>query len=220
MSNTSQSSLFEILSTTRSIKRLKPDPVPMELIRKVLDAGVRAPSGLNSQPWEFLVIRDPDAKKFIQERYLHFSNKRFAGLVSSLDSDHSPHARMLRTVVYLAEHLHEVPVLLLVCGHCDWPATVPVEKRVGKAPPPYGSIYPCVQNILLACRALGLGASLTTMHQMFEDDLHERFGIPAGVGIVAMIPIGYPKGKFGRVKRIPATQKTHYDCWSQKGESR
>ena len=207
---------FQIINTTRAIKRLKPDPVPLALIRKVLDAGTTAASGLNTQPWEFVVVQDPKGKQFIQTRYLHFAAQRFGGVVDSLGGGNSPQVRMLRTVLYLAMHLHEVPVLLLVCGHRDWPAAVPPEQRVGKAPPPYGSIYPCVQNILLACRALGLGASLTTMHHMFEDELHDRFGIPDGLGIVALIPIGYPRGKFGPVSRQPAEEVTHFGRWENR----
>ncbi len=204
---------FEILESTRAIKRLKPDPVPLELIRKVLDAGTRAPSGVNTQPWEFLVLRDPGTKKRVQERYLHFAKERFGTLVESFEGIDTPHARMLRTVMHLAEHLHEAPVLLFVCGHRDWPAAVPVEKRVGKAPPPYGSIYPCVQNILLACRAVGLGASPTTMHHMFEGELAEHLGVPEEVSIVALLPIGYPRGRFGPVTRVPAEELTHFDRW-------
>ena len=190
----SEPDFFEILDTTRAMKRLKPDPVPLELLRKVLDAGTKAPSGVNTQPWEFLVIRDPGTKKWIQERYLHSTNQRFRALVDSLEPDNAPHTRMLRTVLYLAEHLHEAPVLLFACAERDWPATVPQHKRVGTAPPPYGSIYPCVQNILLACRALGLGASLTTIHQMFEDELHDWLAVPADYAIVALIPIIHGAG--------------------------
>ena len=165
---------FEILDSTRAIKRLKPDPVPLELIRKVLDTGTKAPSGVNTQPWEFLVVRDPGTKKWIQDRYFRFAKQRFNAAIPSPDGQDTPHARMLRAVMHLAEHLHEAPVLLFVCGHRDWPAAVPIEKRAGKAPPPYGSIYPCTQNILLACRAVGLGASLTTIHHMFEEELAEH----------------------------------------------
>ncbi len=142
----SEPGFFETLDNTRAIKRLKPDPVPLELIRKVLDAGTKAPSGVNTQPWEFLVVRDLDTKKWVQERYLHFAKERFGALVESLEDIDTPGARMLRTVMHLAEHLHEAPVLLFVCGHRDWRAAVPAEQRVGKAPAPYGSIYPCVQN--------------------------------------------------------------------------
>ncbi len=211
-----EAGLFEIINTTRAMKRLKPDPVPLELIRTVLDAGTKAPSGENTQLWEFVVIQEADGKQFIQERYQRFAEQRFRARVDALTRDTSPPARMLRTLLHLAEHLHEAPVLLLVCGHRDWPASVPPEQRVGQAPPPYGSIYPCVQNILLACRALGLGASLTTIHHMFEEESHARFGIPDDLGIVALLPIGYPHGKFGPVSRQPAEELTHFDTWGKR----
>lgn len=213
---TAEPGIFEVLHSTRAMKRLKPDPVPLELLRKVIDAGTRAPSGVNTQPWEFLVVRDAEAKKWIQERYLHFTTERFGTLVESLEGVGTPHARMLRTVMHLAEHLHEVPVLLFVCGHRDWPAVVPVEQRVGKAPAPYGSIYPCSQNILLACRALGLGASLTTMHHMFEAELAKRLRVPEEIAIVSLIPIGFPRGRFGPVTRQPSEGLTHFDGWGQR----
>lgn len=204
---------FEILENTRAIKRLRPDPVPLQLIRRVLDAGTKAPSGVDTQPWEFLVVRDRETKRWIQQRYLHFTTQRFGNEVDSLAEADSPHARMLRTVMHLAKHLHEVPVLLFVCGHRDWPAAVPPIERVGPAPPPYGSIYPCAQNILLACRAVGLGASLTTVHHMFEHELAARLGVPDAVSLVALLPIGFPRGRFGPVTRKPAPEVTHFDGW-------
>ncbi len=209
----SEPGFFEILDTTRAMKRLKPHPVPLELLRKVLDAGTKAPSGVNTQPWEFLVVRDPGTKKWIQERYLHVTVERFGALVDSLEGVDTPHARMLRTVMHLAEHLHEVPVLLFVCGHRDWPAAVPAEQRVGKAPAPYGSIYPCMQNILLACRAVGVGASLTTIHHMFEEELAQHLGVPEDVALVGLLPVGFPQGRFGPVTRKSARELTHFDHW-------
>jgi len=119
----------------------------------------------------------------------------------------------MRALVYQIEHMHEFPVLLLVCGLRDWPFKVPPEERVGLAPPNYGAVYPCVQNILLACRAVGLGAALTTMHQVFEDELHAYFEVPREYGVVVTMPIGYPKGRFGPVSRRPAAEVTHYDRW-------
>ena len=86
---------------------------------------------------------------------------------------------------------------------------------MGKAPPSYGSLYPCIQNILLACRALGLGASLTTMHAIFEDELAQHLGVPDDYGMVAIIPIGYPRGKFGGVSRRPIEELTYYDRWGK-----
>ena len=209
----SELSFFEVVENTRAIKRLREDPVPLELIRRVIEIGTKAPSGVNTQPWEFLVVRDAQTKHWIQERYLHFASERFATELRSLEGVETPHARMLRTVMHLAEHLHEVPVLLFVCGHRDWPAAVPVDERVGLAPPPYGSIYPCAQNMLLACRALGLGASLTTIHHMFEPELAQHLGVPDGVSLAALLPIGLPKGRFGPVTRRPGRELTHFDRW-------
>lgn len=123
--------------------------------------------------------------------------------------------RQLRALRYQMDHMHEFPVLLLVCGLRDWPFKVPEAERIGLAPPNYGAIYPCVQNILLACRACGLGAALTTMHQLFEDQLMEKFGIPKEYGVVVTIPIGWPMGKFGPVRRRPASQVTYFERWNE-----
>ncbi len=102
---------------------------------------------------------------------------------------------------------------MVVCGLRDWPFKVPEAERVGLAPPNFGAIYPCVQNILLACRAVGLGAALTTMHQVFEGELMERFEIPVEWGVVVTMPIGFPMGKFGPVRRRPAESVTYFDRW-------
>ena len=92
-------------------------------------------------------------------------------------------------------------------------------KRLKSDPVPL-ELYPCVQNILLACRALGLGASVTTIHQMFEAELHEWLGVPDDHAIVALLPIGYPKGKFGPVRRTPSSALTHFDRWGNRDTDR
>lgn len=180
----------------------------------MLEAGTRAPSGQNTQPWAFVAVQDRVGKKFLQERYHAAMIRRFGQLAAPPD-DQSQQAQVSRAAVHLAEHLHEVPVLLMVCGKCDWPAAVPKDQRIGKAPPSYGSVYPCVQNILLACRGLGLGATLTTMHQFFEEALHQHFGIPDDYGVVVIIPIGFPQGKFGPTARKPVELVTHFERWGQ-----
>jgi len=206
---------FEIASTMRAMRRLKPDPVPMELIWKVLNAGVQAPSGQNTQPWRFVLVADPQRKKWFAERYALAMETRFA-----LPRDPSLRgpARtrgQLRAIYHQMDNLQHSPYLLLVCGQRDWPFKVAERDRVGQAPPNYGAIYPCVQNILLACRAVGLAAALTTMHQVFEEELHDYFKIPDDYGVVVTIPIGYPEGNFGPVTRIQAEQQTFLDCWQE-----
>lgn len=206
---------FDLVSNVRAMRRLKPDPVPLELLRKVLDAGVQAPSGQNTQPWTFVVIQEPTAKQWFAERYNAAIESRFSRL-NTVKDDGSSMGRQLRALRYQMAHMHEFPVLLLVCGLRDWPFKVPASERVGLAPPNYDAVYPCVQNILLACRSLGLGAALTTMHQVFEEELHERFSIPVEYGVVVTMPIGYPMGKFGPVRRKPAEEVTYFNEWGNK----
>ena len=119
----------------------------------------------------------------------------------------------MRAALALGKRLKDVPVLLFICGVRDWPFAVSHSDRVGLAPPSYGSVYPCIQNILLGCRAKGLGASLTTMHQVFEKDMTDLLGVPMTHGIVAVLPIGYPEGNFGSLTRKPSIEKTFLDRW-------
>jgi nitroreductase len=211
--DSSDMSFFELVGNVRAIRRLKSDPVPMELMWKVLNAGVQAASGQNTQPWKFVVISDPERKKWFADRYAAAFESRFGLRVNPEERGEYKQTGQLGALYYQMDHLHEAPYLLLVCGERDWPFKVPSEERVGLAPPNYGAVYPCVQNILLACRSVGLGAALTTMHQVFEDELHEYFDIPNDFGVVVSIPIGYPQGRFGPVSRIPAEEKTFLDVW-------
>ena len=205
---------FDLVGNMRAMRKLKPDPVPMELIWKVLETGVQAPSGQNTQPWKFVVVSDPARKAWFAERYAAALQSRFEFLrVDPAERGEGAKHPTMRAMYHQMDHLHEIPYLLLVCGERDWPFKVPEAERVGLAPPNYGAVYPCVQNILLACRALGLGAALTTMHQVFEDELHAYFEIPQTFGVVVTIPIGWPLGNFGPVTRIPAREKTFLDRW-------
>jgi nitroreductase len=207
------SSFFELVGNVRAIRKLKPDPVPQEFLDRILNAGVQAASGMNSQPWSFLVIREAEGKRWFAERYKAAMESRFHINADVDPGGESASVRQLRAIQYQMNHMQEYPLLLVVCGMRDWPFKVPESERIGLAPPNYGAIYPCVQNILLACRALGLGAALTTMHQVFEEELMQRFNIPVEWGVVVTIPIGYPTGNFGPVNRRPAQQVTYYDTW-------
>ena len=204
---------FDLVGSVRAMRRLRPDPVPDAQLFKVLNAGVQAPSGMNTQPWSFLVIRQPEDKLWFAERYKAAIELRMGGVIQIEESDSSPMAGQLRALQYQMEHMQEFPLLLVVCGLRDWPFRVPKAERVGLAPPNFGAVYPCVQNILLACRAVGLGAALTTMHQVFEAEMMEHFEIPVEYGIVVTMPIGYPMGRFGPVRRRPAEEVTHFDRW-------
>lgn len=204
--------IFHIMKTARPMRRLKPDHVPQELLEEILDAAVCAPNSLNTQPYTFLVARDKTTKTFFGEKYHEAMTTRFSKYAPPED-ENTAFARNFRTAMALGKHIPDVPVLLFICGERDWPLATPEKARVGLAPPSFGSVFPCVQNILLGCRAKGLGSSLTTMHQAFEAELIEFLGIPATHGIVAVIPIGYPKGKFGPLTRKPSAGITYIERW-------
>jgi nitroreductase len=183
--------LLEGMRTTRAIRRLKPDPVPPELIRKVCEAGTFAPSGGNRQPWFFIAVSEPDRRAWVAERYRNVFLRYIEPAVeASKDPAYSVEKRRnMKAAIHLAEHLHDAPVLLFVAG---W---------TRRGAPQLQALFPAIQNILLACRAVGLGASLTTVHTAFGRELDAWLGLPQDCPTCAMLPIGWPRGSFSRPPR-------------------
>jgi nitroreductase len=200
--------IFEAIYTLRAMRRLKADPVPEELVWKVLDAAIRAPSGGNRQPWGFVVVTDADKKRKIGEWYLDGWNKMY-GPARQIMMAEPAAARTFRSADHLANHVADVPVLIFATVQTSGVAGVS-----GAGP----NIYPAVQNLMLAARALGLGTTLTTLHRTHEAEVRELLGIPEGVETMAMIPLGWPKGKFGAGPRKPVEEVTHWDSWGAKRE--
>jgi nitroreductase len=202
--------LLEAIQTMRAMRRLKPGPVPDELIRKIIAAGLCAPSGGDVQHWRFIVVKDPEIKKQIQIRYKKALDQllpRYRANPPPPGKTEAQKNRMLDAVVYLTEHFHETPVLIVCCLVGDSAAAIGLPKMSG------ASIYPAVQNMLLAARGLGLGATLTTRHLLFEKEVNEILGLPEKAETFAIIPIGYPIGRFGPVSRLPIGQVTFQDRW-------
>jgi nitroreductase len=193
--------LFEAIRTARAIRRLRPDPVPPALIRKVCEAGTFAPSGGNRQPWTFVAVTEPERRAWIAQRYRTAFQRYAAEAAEAAKAPDYPDAkrRNVRAATYLAEHLHEAPVLLFVAG---W-------KRRGE--PQIQALFPCIQNVLLACRAVGLGASLTTLHMAFHAEIDAYLGLPPEQPSCAMLPIGWPLGKYGRPPRRPVDECLHWE---------
>ena len=202
--------LFDIIRTTRAMRRLKPDPVPDELIRKILEAGICAANGANRQGWRFLIVKD----RAIKERVQHFYKRAFDEVVGPRYLKSAPppgvtreaYDRQHAAVEYLTDHFHEAPVWIVAC------------LEEGTAAPTRwsgASIYPAVQNMLLAARALGLGATLTTRHLLYEKETEAALGLPPGVHSYAILPIGYPMGKFGPVGRGPLADIVYEDRWGR-----
>jgi nitroreductase len=199
--------VFEIIHTTRSMRRLKPDTVPDELIAKILEAGLCAANGGNVQSWRFMVVKDPEMKQQVQRYY----KKAFDETVGPRYRGEPPagvtperYARQGSAVEYLTDHFAEAPVWIVACLEEATPS-----RSSG------ASIYPAVQNMLLAIRALGLGSTLTSRHLLYESETERILGLPANVHSYAILPIGYPMGKFGPVNRRSMSDVVFGDRYGQ-----
>lgn len=210
-----EAGLFDIMYSTRSMRKLKTDPIPDDVLHKILEAGTQAPSGTNTQHWRFLVVKDPEVKKKVQAIY----QKGWGEARAMYDNRPGPEhmvaekfGRLLNAATHLADHLAEAPVLIFACLK-ERPLPPSLAPRLARLAG--SSIYPAVQNILLACRALGVGATLTTVASLYEDELKKVLGLPSDVNTYALLPLGYPLGKFGRVSRLPVEEVTCVDQWGQ-----
>ena len=218
--------LFEAIYSARSIRRLKPDPVPEELITAVLDAAIRAPSGGNAQSWAFVIVRDPEQRRQLGAIYRKASDIAeavYAARGRPPILTERQFARLMTSGAHLWQHMGEAPVLLIPCSRrpalpprdalppamaAHWEDEVAYADRIRGA-----SVYPAVQNIILACRALGLGTVITTNHIRCEDEVKALLGIPEDVSIWALMPIGWPIDKFGPLTRRPLAEVAHADRW-------
>ena len=218
--------LFAAIYSARSIRRLKPDPVPEELITQILDAAIRAPSGRNAQSWAFLVVRDTEQRRRLGAIYRKASDIAEAVYAARGRPPHlteAQFARMMTAGAHLWEHMGDAPVLLIPCARrpvlparealppeiaARWEDEVAYADRIRGA-----SIYPAVQNIILACRGLGLGTVITTNHIRCEGEVKALLGIPEDVATFALMPIGWPIDNFGPLTRRPLAEVAHADRW-------
>ncbi len=190
--------LYEAMSTLRAVRKLKPDPIPSEVLERVLQAACWAPTGGNQQPWKVIVVTDPARKAGLQEIYRPEWQRYVAGFMKRLEGQPDevvePWQRVAAAGDHLADHLHEAPAILVFCAN---PAAMAITDAgldrvsiVGG-----GSVYPAVQNAMLACVAEGLGCTLTTLHCLREDEVKALLDIPDSWGTAALVPIGYPVGR-------------------------
>ncbi len=214
--------LDEAMSTLRAVRRLRPDPIPDEVIDRVLQAAAWAPTGGNQQPWRVVVVTDPEVKAGLQALYApewSVYAERFLDRISGLEGEE--YQRWYRTKLagdHLADHLHEAPAILMFCADPSRMAVTDHDadhvSLVGG-----GSVYPAVQNAMLACVREGLGCTLTTLHCRREPEVRQLLGVPDGWGVPAMVPIGRPVGKgHGPIRRQPPSVlagRDHFDGeWS------
>ena len=203
--------LVEAMETQRAVRRLLPDPVDDDTVLRVLELATKAPTGSNLQSWEFVVVRDPDVKHQLARLnrqawsiYRRVGRRRAKG--------HQPTLRIMDAVQWQADHFEEVPVVIVACLH----GRAPVLGPPVLASSWYGSAYPAVQNLLLAARAIGLGATLTTLPLWSTTLARRTLGLPARVTPVAVVPMGWPRGRYGPTTRKPVTDVVHLDRYGNR----
>lgn len=204
--------LMEGLATTRAIRRYRDEPIPERDLRDILFAATRGPSGSNRQPFRFVVLTDSDkahrAKALIGEaaRRMWSAKRRNDGYdEGSGVRDDSPKARMARTMQRYVDEFERVPALILPC----------LVRYREPNPMEGASVYPAVQNLLLAARALGYGGVITGFHGMVDAELKALLGIPEEVFVAATVTLGRPQGSHGPVRRRPMSELVFGDTWGE-----
>jgi nitroreductase len=212
--------VFEAITTTRAVRRFSDAPVSDEEIAACIRAAVQGPSGGNIQPWQFLVVRDAETRRAIGGVYRRAYERYEPALLRSLPPFRTPEdeavfRRMLAASRHLAEHLGEAPALVLVL----MPAiSMTLEDAAGPLDvgTPFASVYPAVQNLMLAARGLGIGTTLTTVYRIYQSEVRAICGVPERYEIVALIPMGRPRGRFVPGRRRAAEEVTHWDRFGNK----
>jgi nitroreductase len=201
--------LLEGIRTSCAIRRLRDDPVPPGLIRKVCEAGTFAPSGGNRQPWTFIAVTDPERRAWFAERYRRVFDPYIAPAREAARQPDYPEdkRKILAGAVHLAANLHRVPVHLFVAG---W---------TRRCQPQVQALFPAIQNVLLACRAVGLGASLTTVHIAFREEADAWLGLPESQPSCAMLPIGWPAVAYRRPVRRSIDSCLHFDRYGEPSDA-
>jgi nitroreductase len=205
--------IFEVMYSTRALRRYKPDPVPDDVIAKLVEAGTRAASGSNDQNWVFMVITDAAQRKRVADVYRKAADRaHMPDYIKAKFSGGDRQGRLLaNSVLHLVEHIHEAPLMIVPCLKSGNPAAQDPKFRERMGRLEGASIFPATENIILACRALGLATVLTTLHALYEDEMREVLDLPPEYTTWALLPIGYPTDKFGPVKRKPISEVTHRD---------
>lgn len=200
--------LAAVMETQRAVRRVRPDPVDDRLVLRAIELGLKAPTGSNGQNWEFVVVKDRSVKERLARSY-RAAWTVYGGLGRRLRGGDRSMQKILDAVEWQVQHFAEIPVLIVACLR---------GARVPMLPPPpiaatsyYGSIYPSVQNILLAARAMGLGATLITLPLVSVTAARLALGLPLPVQPACIVTLGWPKGRYGPTTRRPVGDVVHLD---------
>jgi len=200
--------LQEAMLTQRAIRRLKPDAVDDAIVLKCIELALKAPTGSNGQNWEFVVVKDREAKAALG-RENRRSSSLYLGLGRRQNRGNDAMLRVIDAVQWQADHFEEIPVLVVPCLRGNHLPFVPMPPMAQSSY--YGSIYPSVQNLLLAARAMGLGAALITLPLWSTTIARRILGLPASVMPCCVVPMGWPQGRYGPTTRKPVGEVVHLD---------
>jgi nitroreductase len=211
--------LLDGIMTTRALRRYTDEPVSDHDLWTILRAAQQGPSGGNIQPWQFIVVTDSDQRARLGALY-GASYARYEAAMLALappvrPEDEASWQRTLAASRHLAEHFADAPVIIAV-AMADISMSVHDAEGDMDVGTPYASVYPAVQNLMLAARSLGLGSTLTTVYRVRHDEVRAALGVPENYQIVAMVPIGHPVGSFGRARRRPVDRVTHWNTWGDR----
>ncbi len=209
--------LYDLMSTQRAIRRLRPDPIADEVLQRIMQAAAWAPTGGNQQPWRIVMVHDRASKERMGELYAARWNaftevyrKRF---VNAPEEVRQQEERTIAAGDRLASRFGDVPVVAVVCFNPKFMAIT----DSGQDRPSVvggGSVYTAVQNLMLACRAEGVGCVLTTLLCMDEPAVRELLGIEADWFTAAHVPMGYPvAGGYGPTARMPVSELFFKNNW-------
>jgi nitroreductase len=206
--------LIEAMTTTGTCRYFRDDPVPDEVLVSAFSAARFAPQGGNRQPVRWIVVRDPERKRRLAEWYLEPWKAYLAGIGTG-DVQVGALPKAVTDADYFAEHMHEVPALIVVCAELD--GLHPTDNELGRlSVVGGGSIYPTVQNFCLALRAQGVASAMTTLLCYFEPQVKELLGIPDGLITAAHIAVGYPARGFPtKLSRLPVEQVAFAETYGE-----
>ena len=204
--------LEQAMRTQRAIRRIKSDPVDDSLVLHILELAMKAPTGSNQQNWEFVVVKDREVKArlaALNRRALKPMSAIYGRIIARRGDETL--LRMQKAVQWQADHFEEIPVIVVACLKgivAPWPSVA--------ASTAYGSIFPAVQNLLLAARAAGLGAGLITLPLWSKLLARRALGLPWNVTPCAVIPLGWPIGKYGPTTRRPVGELVSLDRYGNR----
>ncbi len=200
--------LQEAMVTQRAIRRLLPDPVDDDIVLRCIELALKAPTGSNGQNWEFVVVKDGAAKAELAKQN-HRATSLYLGIGRRQSRGNEAMLRVIDAVQWQADHFEEIPVLVVPCLRGNHVPLVPMPPMAQSSY--YGSIYPSVQNLLLAARAMGLGAALITLPLWSTTIARRILGLPASVMPCCVVPLGWPRGRYGPTTRKPVGEVVHLD---------